>query len=68
MFDTQVIRVYCSTASTVQYSLLSQCSSVYLHVLVFDLLTGGNTVGDVQVDELWRQIYSCSQPEEKKQR
>lgn len=36
----------------------------YLHVLVFDLLTGGDAVGDVQVDELRRQIYSCGQPED----
>ena len=27
---------------------------IYLHVLVFDLLTGGDAVGDVEVDELWR--------------
>lgn len=35
---------------------------LYLHVFVFDLLAGGDAVGDVQVDELWRQVYSCGQP------
>lgn len=35
---------------------------VYLHVLVFDLLTGGDAVGDVQVDELWRKVHSRRQP------
>lgn len=37
---------------------------LYLHVFVFDLLAGGDAVGDVQVDELWRQVHSCGQPED----
>ena len=35
----------------------------YLPVLVLDLLTRGDTVGDVQVDELRRQVHSRGQPE-----
>lgn len=34
---------------------------MYLHVLVFDLLTRGDAVGDVEVDELWGEVYSCGQ-------
>lgn len=39
-----------------------QLPVLYLHVFVFDLLTGGDAVGDVQVDELRRQVYSRGQP------
>jgi len=35
---------------------------VYLHVFVFDLLTCGDAVGDVEMDELRRKIYCCRQP------
>lgn len=38
-------------------------TELYLHVLVFDLLTSRDAVGDVEVDELWRQVHSCGQPE-----
>lgn len=31
-----------------------QPDQTILHVFVFDLLTGGDAVGDVEVDELWR--------------
>lgn len=37
---------------------------LYLHVFVFDLLTGGDAIGDVKVDELWREVDSCGQPVE----
>lgn len=40
------------------------CSDTYLHVLVFDLLTGGDAVGDVEVDELWGQVHSCGQSDQ----
>lgn len=38
---------------------------LYLHVFVFDLLTGGDAVRDVEVDKLRRQIHSCGQPADK---
>lgn len=41
---------------------MRQCPLLYLHVFVFDLLAGGDAVGDVEVDELWRQVYSRGQP------
>ena len=34
----------------------------YLHVLVLYLFTGGDAVGDVQVDELRREVNCSSQP------
>lgn len=39
---------------------------LYLHVFVFDLLTGGDAVGDVEVDELWGEVDSCGQPDKRK--
>lgn len=41
--------------------VMLQCEP-YLHVFVFDLLAGGDTVGDVEMDELWRQVHSGGQP------
>lgn len=40
-------------------SAFLQLCAQYLHVFIFDLLTSGDTIGDVEVDELWWQVH-CS--------
>lgn len=37
---------------------------MYLHVFIFDLLAGGDTIRDVEMDELWRQVHCSGQPED----
>lgn len=57
--DTLILSTFCRDSSC--RNVPPGCAEVYLHVLVFDLFTRGDAVGDVEVDELWGEVYSRGQ-------